>query len=118
MGLQDMQEEVAQNHRLLKIIVITLGVLILIMLGTIVTTIAYRLSHGDQTKGAPAAAASGAAPIDNDLDVPAGSHLLSVTPTEREVYLQVRDGLGADHLYVLDRRSGDLLWHRRLAPAQ
>jgi hypothetical protein len=107
-----MEEEVTQNHRLLKVIVVTLGVLIVAMLALMVGTVIWRMKH------APAPPAPAAAAISTDLAVPPGSTVLGMTPTERELYLHLRDGEGYDHIYVLDRRNGDLLWHRRLLPTR
>jgi len=108
-----MEEEVTQNHRLLKVIVVTLGVLIVAMLALMVGTVIWRMKHAPEPP-APAAAAS----VSTDLAVPPGSTVLGMTPTERELYLRLRDGDGNEHIYVLDRRNGDLLWHRRLLPTR
>jgi hypothetical protein len=105
-----MEEEVAQNHRLLKGIVITLGVLIVVMLALMVGTVIWRMKHAPEPPPP--------APVSTDLAVPPGSTVLGMTPTERELYLRLRDGEGHDHIYVLDRRNGDLLWHRRLLPSR
>jgi len=108
-----MEEEGTQNLRLLKVIVVTLGILIIIMLAVIVGTVIYRMSHAGGDKAATEAPAA----VTSELDVPPGSTLKDMTPTDRELYLHVQDAMGGDHIYALDRKSGALLWHRRLTPA-
>jgi flagellar basal body-associated protein FliL len=109
--MDDMEEEGTQNLKLLKIIVVALGILIVIMLAVIVGTVIYRMSHT-----ADEAAVETPSAVTPDLAVPPGSTLQAMTPTDRELYLHVRDGAGGDHVYALDRKSGALLWHRRLIP--
>jgi len=111
--MDDMDEEGTQNLKLLKIIVVTLGILIVIMLAVIVGTVIYRMSGGDGEVAVEAPSSSSVRP---DLPVPPGSTLRTMTPGDRELYLHVRDGAGGDHVYALDRKSGALLWHRRLVP--
>jgi hypothetical protein len=110
--MDDMDEEGTQNLKLLKVIVVTLGILIVTMLAVIVGTVIYRMSHTDGGEVATEALSA----VTPDLAVPPGSTLQAMTPTDRELYLHVRDGAGGDHVYALDRKSGALLWHRRLIP--
>ena len=112
--MDDMDEEGTQNLKLLKIIVVTLGILIVIMLAVIVGTVIYRMSHGGD--GEVAVEAPSSSSVRPDLPVPPGSTLRTMTPGDRELYLHVRDGAGGDHVYALDRKNGALLWHRRLVP--
>jgi hypothetical protein len=112
--MDDMDEEGTQNLKLLKVIVVTLGILIVIMLAVIVGTVIYRMSQGDNGEAAMQAPSS----VRPDLPVPPGSTLRAMTPSDRELYLHVRDGAGGDHVYALDRKTGALLWHRRLVPDQ
>lgn len=105
-----MEEEGTQNYTLLKFIVAGLGILIVIMLVVIVGTAIYRMNHAEKAKPA--------AKLDDVLTVPEGSRLVDMQPTDREIYLHVRDGQDHDHVYALDRQSGALLWHRQLTPAQ
>jgi hypothetical protein len=105
-----MDEEGTQNYTLLKFIVAGLGILIVIMLAIIIGTAIYRMNRQDEAKPAPK--------LDDLLSVPAGSKLIDMQPTERELYLHVKDSRNFDHVYALDRQSGALLWHRQLTPTQ
>src|SRR3546814_11399861 len=106
-----MDEEGTQNLKLLKVIVGTVGILIVSSLAVIVGTVVYRMAHTPDEVATEALSAT-----TPDLAVPPGSTLQAMTPTDRELYLHVRDGTGGDHVYALDRKTGALLWHRRLIP--
>jgi hypothetical protein len=88
--------------------------LIIIMLGVIVGTVIYRLNNAGEDEGAVETPSA----VTSELEVPEGSVLRTMEPTDRELYLHVQDGAGRDHVYALDRKSGALLWHRQLVPAQ
>ena len=105
-----MEEEGTQNYTLLKAIVAGLGILIVIMLAIIIGTAIYRMNHAEEAKPADK--------LSDELAVPEGSTLVDMQPTDRELYLHVRDASNLDHVYALDRQSGALLWHRQLTPAK
>ena len=105
-----MEEEGTQNYGLLKLIVGGLAVLIVVMLAIIIGTAIYRMNRQEAAKPVEK--------LSDELAVPEGSSLVDMQPTDRELYLHVRDGRNLDHVYALDRQSGALLWHRQLTPAQ
>ena len=102
-----MAQELTENHRALKALVIGMAVLIVISLAMIVTTIIYRLSHQADSAGLPPA---------TSLALPAGSRALSASTADGRITLLLEDGGGGQSLLVLDAATGKRLSLIALAP--
>jgi len=96
-----MTTDLTQNARLLKAVVIGLGVLILVAVGLIVYVIVGRVL-GDGA-GSPADFASAS------VNLPSGSRVVSMTADDDHLSLLIEDGAGRQRVMTIDRRSGAVL---------
>jgi hypothetical protein len=114
-----MSEQVDQKQRVLKIIVIVLGILILISLGVIVAGIAMNAAKLGKAKpldaAAPAPAVSRMAG-EMDIPIPPGARVIEVTGDGKElrVLLETPEGQA---LLLLDRKTGAVLGTLRFVPS-
>ncbi len=107
-----------QKQRVLKIIVIVLGILIVISLGIIVVGLAMNTAKLGAPKPLDAAAPPpGAARVSGDVEVPipAGARVVEVTGDGRELHvlLDLPEGRA---LMLLDRKTGTVLGTLRFVP--
>ena len=107
-----------QKQRVLKIIVIVLGILILISLGVIVAGIAMNAAKLGKPKPLDAAAPPpGAARVAGDVDVPipAGARVVEVTGDNKELHvlLDLPEGRA---LMLVDRKTGAVLGTLHFVP--
>lgn len=107
-----------QKQRVLKIIVIVLGILILISLGVIVAGIAMNAAKLGKPKPLDAAApVPGAARVAGEMDVPipTGARVVAVTGDGKELRVLLETP-GGQALMLVDRRTGAVLGTLRFVP--
>jgi hypothetical protein len=119
-----MSEQVDQKQRVLKAVVIGLGIAIVVCVGIIVVGLAMRASRLDTAQppqtpaDAPPAAAPAAARTLGTVDVPlpAGARVVSVAAAggELHVLLDLPEGR---RLLLVDRATGGVLGTLRFVPA-
>ncbi len=90
-----------QTARLLKAIVIGLGVLLLVGVGVLVYAIIDRV--GDRVAQAPAGYGDGT------VSLPPGSRVVAMTEEDDHLSLLVEDADGRQRVMTIDRRSGAVL---------
>ncbi len=95
----------AQNTRLLKAIVIGLGILLVVGFGLLMATIAYRATGLSRNDGAPAAA----------LRLPPDARILTMALGEEGLALHVQSESG-EEILIVDTRKGQIV--RRVAVAR
>jgi hypothetical protein len=113
-----MTEQVDQNQRRLKRIVIGLGVLLVICFCIVVGTMAYRLSNPAPdvaSKASPAASADALAAL--DITTPAGSRVINIT-TQGAHYLILMETGNGQIVQVVNRSDGTLVQTIRFTQAQ
>ena len=111
-----------QKQRVLKIIVIGLGILIVICLGVIVAGMAMQAAKLDKKRAAeaetaePRGASQGKVLGDLDVPIPHGASVVAVTGGGRElqVLLETPEGRA---VMLVDRKTGKLLGTLRFVPA-
>jgi hypothetical protein len=116
-----MTEQVDQKQRVLKLVVIGLGVAIVICIGIIVITMAMRAARLGKEQPREAAIhetrgkAQGRVLGDVDVPVPYGAQVVEVTGGPKELYVLVNAPDGR-HLMLVDRATGDVLGNLRFVP--
>lgn len=115
-----MTENVTEQHRALKAVVISLGVLIVICLGVIATTVARRMaapSH-DEPIPPPVIEQSGHPVFFGDVPVviPSGSKVIQMSVSSDRLLLLLEDTAGARRILVADSATGNYLGSYRLMP--
>lgn len=120
-----MTPEQERNVRLLKAVVVILGVLILLTLGAIIITISYRLANTGAEEPAataapaPISAPSPAAPplatgvVDLNIDVRPGTLVGQVQLDGNRMVVQTTSPDG-DQILIIDMNSGNLVGRVRL----
>lgn len=111
-----------QKQRVLKIIVIGLGILIVICLGVIVAGMAIQAHKLDEKQAAeaetaePRSASQGKALGDLEVPIPHGASVVEVTGGGRElqVLLETPEGRA---VMLVDRKTGKVLGTLRFVPA-
>ena len=109
------EEDAAPNLRVLKTVVIVLGIMILIVLGIIISTIVVRAirmaEEPVRTPGAPVQAGhnAGTVPV-GTLSIPPGSRIGKVTATDRHMIVESADTDRTTRLIVVDIRTGETLY--------
>jgi hypothetical protein len=115
-----MTEEVDQKQRVLKIIVIVLGIAIIVCIGVIIVTIAMRASGKGERANAPAAMSAQVAPAkvlgNVDVPIPYAAKVVQVTGGAAELYVLVDLPDGQRQLLLVDRATGGVLGTLRFAP--
>jgi len=117
-----MSEQVDQKQRVLKIIVIGLGILIVICLGVIVAGMAMQAAKLDKKKAAeeqidePRAASPGKALGELDIPIPHGAGVVAVTGGGRELQVLMETPEGRAVMLV-DRKTGKVMGTLRFVPA-
>ena len=115
-----MATETTANLRLLKAIVIILGVAIVAVLVVIVVTIVQRagkLTAEPEPAVAPATGAAAPAAFDErHLVVPAGDRIIAMTATGDRLILRLDRPDGGEYLLVVDLKTGVRLGKIRLGP--
>jgi hypothetical protein len=98
----------AENFRALKILVISLGVVIIagtaVVVGTIIHRIGERGEPGD--RNAPRGGAAGPAFGDVRIDVPRGSRIEQSHVVDDRIILRLSTREGATRLLVIDLKTG------------
>jgi hypothetical protein len=100
----------------LKAVVVIMGILILAGSTVVVVTIYNRLTAPKADGGStePAATAAVEAFGRRELDVPAGSRIVSTTFGDGRLFLQIRRPDGGDSVVVVDPRTGAILGDLRV----
>lgn len=112
-----MDEAELKRQRWLKIIVIGLGLLILILMGAVVTTILTRGNKAaDRKADASHAAAASASFGDVKVTLPAGAHLEGMRIDQGRLMVDVTLPSGATHILVFDTGTGRRLGSFEFAP--
>lgn len=110
-----------QKQRVLKIIVIGLGILIVICLGVIVAGMAMQAAKLDKKKAAeeqidePRAASPGKALGELDIAIPHGAGVVAVTGGGRELQVLIETPEGRAVMLV-DRKTGKVMGTLRFVP--
>lgn len=109
-----------EQHRTLKAVVIGLGVLIVICLGVIATTVARRMaapSH-DEPIPLPVTAQAGHPVFFGDVPVviPSGSQVIQMSVSADRLLLLLEDTAGARRILVADSATGHYLGSYNLVP--
>ena len=115
-----MPENVTEQHRTLKAVVIVLGVLIVVSLGIIATTVADRMGKQahDEPIPLPAEPQPGH-PIffgDVPVTIPEGNRVLQMSVSDGRLLLLLEDSADNRRIYVVDAQSGDYLGTYHLKP--
>ncbi len=110
-----MAVETTSNLRVLKAVVILLGVAILAAVAAIVVTIIQRAGQVvvDSEPASTAPAAFG----DQRVAIPAGAQVVGTTASDDRLVVRVRLGDGSEQLIVFDLNSGQRLGAFHLEPA-
>ncbi len=115
-----MAVETTANLRLLKVVVIILGVAILAAAAVIIATIVERagnLAADPQSVVAPATGeAAPAAFGERHLSIPAGDRIAAMTATGDRLILRLDRPDGGEYLLVVDLKTGVRLGTIRLGP--
>ncbi len=115
-----MATETTANLRLLKAVVIILGVAIVAVLAVIVVTIVQRAGELAAEREPAASPVTGeAAPAafgERNLVVPAGDRIIAMTATGDRLILRLDRPDGGEYLLVVDLKTGVRLGKIRLGP--
>ena len=113
-----------EQHRALKAVVIGLGVLIVICLGVIATTVARRMaapSHDEPIPPPPSAIEQPGHPVffgDVPVVIPSGSQVIQMSVSSDRLLLLLEDTAGARRILVADSVTGHYLGSYNLMPGE
>jgi hypothetical protein len=114
-----MDEAELKRQRWLKIIVIGLGLLILLLLGTVITTILMRGNKAEKGEASPAASTSrwtDAGYGNVKVALPSGARFEDMTPNDGKLYVRVSLASGGTEVIVLNPATGRTLGSFEFAP--
>ncbi len=113
-----MTENVTEQHRALKFVVIALGSLIVLVIGIIVTTVTNRMAESvrDEPLPLPKSSQPGHPVFFGDVPVviPEGVHVVQMSVSGDRLLLLLQDAAGDHRIHAVDARTGAYLGTYRL----